>query len=97
MSQPQPKPQACPDVCGFCQSPGQSSKPRNLLRPTNTKRRHVCDNCHEHLQSMDWCMSRFGCNKFRVLAQDSWNCVECVLKGDPSKEDEFLEYESGLD
>jgi len=83
-----------PQVCGFCHSPSQH-EPRNLLKPTNTKRGYVCEKCAES-SAMEWCMSRFGCDKYRVL-NDDWHCAECVLKADPEKEEELNEYDGGLD
>ena len=84
------KQQARPVVCGFCQLPGL------LLKTTNTKRGHVCEPCQVLLPNMEWCMSLFVCRKFRVL-DDNWHCQRCVLKADPSKEDELIDYDSGLD
>ena len=84
---------SAPEVCGFCQSPNKQHHPRNLLRPTNTKRGYVCEKC---APEMEWCQSRFQCGKYRLL-NDNWNCEECVLRADSEREQELNEYDGGLD
>ena len=90
------KPRA-PEVCGFCHSLAKHDHPRNLLKPTNTKRGYVCEKCADSsdMADMEWCMS-IGCGKYRLL-DDDWHCAECVLKADPEKEEELDEYDGGLD
>ena len=85
-----------PAVCGFC----HSTEPE--LKPTGTKRGHVCKRCYESSDTMDYCMSRYHqkCQKYRVL-NDQWHCKVCELElaaeTDASRSDELTNYDSGLD